>query len=44
MPLNRVEDEKSQEKVPKTVRAIEIHVALSCIAMGILQSLFILFI
>ncbi len=43
-PLERVEDEKSQEKVLETVRAIEIHVALSCIAMGILQSLSILFI
>ena len=39
-----MEDEKSQEKVLETVRAIEIHVALSCIAMGILQSLSILFI
>ena len=45
-PLEHVEDEKSQEKVLETVRVIEMHVALSCIAMGgsILQSLSILFI
>ena len=35
-PLERVEDEKSQEKVLEAVRAIEMHMLLSCIAMGIL--------
>ena len=39
-----VEDEKSQEKILKTIRAIEMHMALSCIAMGILQSLSIRYI
>ena len=43
-PLERVEDEKSQEKILEAVRAIEMHMALSCIAMGILQSLSIRFI
>ena len=36
-PLERVENEKSRRKVLETVRAIEMHMALSCIAMGILQ-------
>lgn len=43
-PLECVEDEKSREKVLEAVRAIEMHMALSCIAMGILQSLSIRFI
>ena len=43
-PLERVEDEKSRKKVLETVRAIEMHMVLSCIAMGILQSLSIRFI
>lgn len=38
-PLARVESEESRKKVLETVRAIEMHMALSCIAMGILQSL-----
>lgn len=43
-PMEHVEDEKAREKVLKAVRAIEMHMALSCIAMGILQSLSIRFI
>ena len=43
-PLERVEDEKSREKILEAVRAIEMHMALSCIAMGILQSLSVCFI
>ena len=43
-PLERVEDGHARKKVLETVRAIEMHVALSCIAMGILQSLSIRFI
>ena len=38
-PLERVEEEGSREKVLAAIRAIEMHMALSCIAMGILQSL-----
>ena len=38
-PLERVGDEKAQEKILKAIRAIEMHMALSCISMGILQSL-----
>ena len=38
-PLERVEDEKARHKILEAVRAIEMHMALSCIAMGILQSL-----
>ncbi len=38
-PLERVEGEKARRKVLEAVRAIEMHMALSCIAMGILQSL-----
>ena len=41
--LERVEREKSRRKVLETVRAIEMHMALSCIAMGILQSVSIRF-
>lgn len=43
-PLECVEDEKSQEKILEAVRATEMHIALSCIAMGILQSLSIIYI
>ena len=43
-PLERVKDEKSREKILEAVRAIEMHMVLSCIAMGILQSLSIRFI
>ncbi len=39
-----VEGEKSRKKVLEAVRAIEMHMALSCIAMGILQSISILYI
>ncbi len=34
-----MKDEKSRQKVLGAVRAIEMHMALSCIAMGILQGL-----
>ncbi len=43
-PLERVEDEKSRKKVLEAVRATEMHMALSCIAMGVLQSLSIYYI
>ena len=43
-PMERVEGEKPRQKVLEAVRAIEMHMALSCIAMGILQSLSICFI
>ena len=43
-PLDLVEEEKSREKVLSAVRAIEMHMAMSCIAMGILQSISICFI
>ncbi len=38
-PLEHVEDERARGKILEAVRAIEMHMALSCIAMGILQSL-----
>lgn len=38
-PLERVKEEKSRRKILEAVRAIEMHMALSCIAMGILQSI-----
>lgn len=38
-PMELVESERSRKKVLEAVRAIEMHMALSCIAMGILQSL-----
>lgn len=41
--LECVNDEKSQEKILEAVRAIGMHMALSCIAIGILQSLSICF-
>ena len=37
--LERVEGEKSHRKVLEAVRAIEMHMALSCIAMGTVQIL-----
>ena len=42
-PLECVESERSRKKVLEAVRAVEMHMALSCIAMGILQSLSIRF-
>lgn len=38
-PLERVKDETSRKKVLEAVRATEMHMALSCIAMELLQSL-----
>lgn len=38
-PLEQVEDEKSRRNILKAVGAIEMHMVLSCIAMGILQSI-----
>jgi len=43
-PLECAEGEKPRKKILEAVRAIEIHMALSYIAMGILQSLSIRFI
>ncbi len=43
-PLERVKDEKSRKKILEAVRATEMHMALSCIAMGLLQSLSIYYI
>ena len=37
-PLERVENERSRKNILKAVRATEMHMAISCIAMGILQS------
>ena len=42
-PLEQVKTESSRKKVLETVRAIEMHMALSCTAMGILQILSIRF-
>ena len=42
-PQERVEGEMPRKKVLEAVRAIEMHMALSCIAMGILQSISIRF-
>ena len=39
-----VEGEKSRRKILEAIRATEIHMSLSCIAMGILQGLSICFI
>ena len=39
LPLERVQNDKARKKVLDTVRAIEMHLALSCIAIGLLQSL-----
>ena len=41
-PLEKVVEEKEHSNILKTVRAIEVHMVLSCAAMGILQSLSIL--
>ena len=38
-PMELVTDEHSQKKILEAVRAIEMHMMLSCIAMGILQCL-----
>lgn len=38
-PLEQVKDKKAREKILEAVRATEMHMVLSCIAMGILQSL-----
>ncbi len=43
-PLECVKGEKPRRKVLEAVRAIEMHMDLSCIAMGILQSLSIRYI
>lgn len=43
-PLEQVTDGHARKKILEAVRAIEMHMALSCIAMGILQSLSIRFI
>ena len=37
--MELVTDEHSRKKILETVRAIEMHMMLSCIAMGILQCL-----
>lgn len=39
MPLELVKTEKARKKVLDAIRATEMHIALSCIAMGILQIL-----
>ena len=41
-PLEQVVEVKKRNNILKTVRAIEVHMVLSCVAMGILQSLSIL--
>ena len=41
--MEQVKEGHARQKVLEAVRAIEMHMALSCIAMGILQSLSILF-
>ena len=38
-PMEQVEGEKPRQKVLEAVRAIEMHMALSCIAMGTIQSI-----
>ncbi len=43
-PLEQVEDGHARQKILEAVCTIEMHMALSCIAMGILQSLTIRFI
>ena len=43
-PLEQVEDGHARQKVMEAVRATEMHMALSCIAIGMLQSLSIRFI
>ena len=39
--LEQVVKEKDRSNILKTVRAIEVHMVLSCVAMGTLQSFFI---
>ena len=43
-PLEQVEEGHARQKVLEAVRAIEMHMVLSCVAMGILQSLSIRYI
>ena len=43
VPLEQVEDAKSRQNILKAVRATQMHMALSCIAIGILQILSITF-
>lgn len=43
-PLEQVEDGKARKRILEAVRATEMHLTISCIAMGILQSLSINFI
>ena len=43
-PMELVAGEKPRKKVLEAVRAMEMHMILSCIAIGILQSLSICFI
>ena len=38
-PLEKVTDENARKKILETIKAIEMHMALSCIAMGIVQIL-----
>lgn len=38
-PLERVKDERGRRNILKAVRATELHMVLSCIAMGILQNI-----
>ena len=38
-PLEQVRDERSRRNILKAVRATEMHMAISCIAMGVLQSI-----
>lgn len=38
-PLAKAADEKKRQNILKAVRATEMHMAIACIAMGILQSL-----
>ncbi len=38
-PLEQVKDERSRQNILKAARATEMHMAVSCIAMGILQSI-----
>ncbi len=40
-PLERVKGERSRRNILKAVRATETHMALSCIAMGILQGVYV---
>lgn len=43
-PLEQVESENARKRILEAVRATEMHMALSCIAMGILQSLSICYV